>query len=116
MSARAERRRLERAQRRTHHAPDPDADYLTIAGWFQSLDDLKEAKRLSHDNVVDALGDRRTGPVQWRYATGPDAHRLLDQVAAGPKSDELGDHYRRLRAHLREWGGYIIVAMARGRR
>jgi hypothetical protein len=116
VSARAERRRHERAQRKRRHVPgalNPDAEYGVVAGWFQDMTDLDEAKQRAHDILLNLMGDQRTGPVQWVWFTGDeatDALRTLRQGAVG----EHADHYRRIGGHLREYGGYLLVTMAEG--
>lgn len=114
-NARAERRRSERAQKKRHHV-HPEGDYGTQPGWFATLDDLEEAKKLSHDLLIASMGDRRTGGVQWRYWTGDDATRVLRDytTTGGPWKADEWDILRRIRAHLREYGGYLIIAMAEG--
>lgn len=116
MSARAERRRQERAQRRP--ARHDDQDYGVQPGWCATLDDLEDAKSASHDLLIASMGARRTGPVEWRWWTGDEARRRLSTLWEGwenPTAYEA-DVLRRIGAHLREYGGYLIIAMAKGRK
>lgn len=114
MSARAERRRRERATRRP--ARHLDRDYGVQPGWFADLDALEEAKRGTHDLLIASMGDRRTGGVQWRWWTGEEATVQLTMLRGGwmNLTDYESDVLRRIAAHLREYGGYFIIAFAEG--
>lgn len=113
---RAERRRQQRAR----HAANVDVvlpgDYAVTVGWCSGVDDLDEARAKLHDSLIAMMGDQRSGPVEWRWWEGQAAHRNLDRLAAAAASADqpIRDHYRRVRAHLREWGGIVVVAMAPG--
>ena len=122
MSARAERRRHARGPRGPRHLHSPpelndDGIYGVQPGWFQSLDDLDHAKQSSHDALIATMGDRRTGGVQWRWWTGQEAHQVLAMLRTDKlevEDEHTANTYRRIAAHLREYGGYLIVAMAEG--
>lgn len=119
MSTRAERRRLARLEAKRARADEcgrivPEGDYAITAGWFGTLADLEKAKRQSHDILVEMMGDRRSGPVHWRWwESGDGADEALRVLSEAAAPHEL-DHYRRVRAHLREYGGFVIVALAKG--
>lgn len=115
-ASRAERRRLARHEaKRARRQFKPDADYGVQVGWFKTLADLPEARRSTHDSLVKSMGAMRTGPVQWRWATGKEAHDLLDSITENA-DEAAANYYRQVRAHLREWDGYVIVAAAEGKR
>lgn len=77
---------------------------------------IAEAKQTAHDYVVAALGDRRTGAVRWLVPETVEAsHELLDRLLDADSPQEWSDLIRRIRAHLREYGGVALVAMAPGR-
>lgn len=40
--------------------------------------DVREARRLTHDAVIDDLGDRRTSGVQWFEYEASESDRILD--------------------------------------
>lgn len=109
MSARAERRRQARAESKA----ECTVGYSIVAGWCASEAELDEAKKGTHDIVIGMAGDRRRGGVQWRIASGADATQILSQLRE-PQLDnelELNDYYRRIAAMLREFGGFLVVAM-----
>lgn len=95
----------------------------TIVGWCESEDQVEGLKRSTHDAVIRQLGAARRSGVAWRIAQGAGASDLLavlanpdDKAGHGPDvtSQELHDYYRRLRGLLREYGGFIVVAIAEG--
>ena len=97
-------------------APD---DEVAVQICWCSLERIDDAKAQTHDMVVERLGDRRTGAVSWIVAQSvDDAHRIVDDLvdpAHGPMSEGEANYYRQVRAHLREWGGTVVVAVAPGR-
>ena len=120
MSNRAHRR----PRRAKAHRFPADDDILLIPAWCREASDLDHVKQETHDRVIARLGDRRTGGVRWKIA-GPDqadAYAALDHLAKRPENpDDVAhsegwyEHIRRLRALVREYGGYIVIAMAPGR-
>lgn len=94
---------------------DPEGDYGTTAAWCADADDLEDAKRRTHDGLLGMMGDQRTGGVQWIIREGDAARALLGQLWQGA-DEELSTYYRQLRGHLREYGGYLVVAIAPGRK
>jgi hypothetical protein len=48
--------------------------------------------------------------VKWIIRTGDDATRVLGELHAGNPPEEISNHYRRIGAHLREYGGWLVVA------
>lgn len=116
--SRAERRRQERAERKqtARIRVNADGDYYGVqTAWFHTLADLEEAKKASHDALIEQMGDQRIGPVQWRWWTGDDAFAQLAVMRRGPLDPEQADYYRAIGEHLTKWGGYLIVAAAEGR-
>lgn len=109
---RAERRRAERAHAKRRRMHDEHCGVLF--GWCATKDDLPDARRQTHDLLIKLMGARRTGPVSWVWWTGDEAHQALDRAAEGELRTEHLANYRQLRAHLREWGGYIVLATAPG--
>lgn len=87
-----------------------------LIGWAHTEADLPEARQATHDQLISLMGAGRTGGVTWRQATGTDALSMLAAAAVDtPIDSELFDHYRRLRAMLREYGGWLVLASAPGR-
>lgn len=86
-----------------------------LVGWCAAEEDLPDARQGTHDALLKVMGDRRTGGVTWRHYTGDQANEVLDRLVVDEKRPELSDHYRRLRALLREYGGWLVVATAPGR-
>lgn len=89
-----------------------DINCAEMVGWCATEADIVNARKATHDALIAAVGDRRNGPVAWREATGADALALLNEIAVDPPSEEHGNYYRQLRGKLREFGGYIVVALA----
>lgn len=108
---RRHRKAAARQRRRAH-----EADYGVMVGWCKTEAELDEARRLLHDGVIDMMGARRRGAVTWRWETGDDADQLLAKLVQGTATGDQAilSHYRRVRAHLREYGGIVVVAMAPG--
>ncbi len=95
--------------------PGEDVGYSVLAGWCAGEGDLEEAKRATHDALLELMGDRRRGGVQWRICpAGEKADAAMAMLWEGGVAPELSDHYRRLEGHLREYGGILVVAMAKG--
>lgn len=92
-------------------------EYGMVAGWCAGTGELDAAKQATHDAVIEMLGDRRLGGVTWRIFDGPDeCNGALDQLQARAAQGPEADHYRRLRAMVREYGGFIVMAFALGDR
>lgn len=99
-----------RARRRARH----DENVGILIGWCATEDDLAETRQGTHDALIKLMGDRRTGGVSWRQLTGDDAREALSMLTRGEMRPELLDHYRHLRAFLREYGGWLVIATAPG--
>lgn len=118
--ARAARRRLDRAIAKGR-APAfdaekgnrlvPDRDYATSVGWAADEAALPEARQVTHDGLLRLLGGAKRGVVTWRQYTGEEADRALSQMKENADLDRF-EYYRRISGKLREFGGYLVVAMA----
>lgn len=88
-----------------------------LTGWCLDETDLPDARRKLHDALVGFMGDKRTGPVTWRWWSDSEAVDQLRKMRAGgiPRGADA-DQERRVAACLREYGGYLVVAMAPGKR
>lgn len=93
---------------------DPEG-FATIAGWCKSEEDLEECQHQAHDTLVAGMGENRVGPVRFSVSSGDEAQVMLTQLGEGNTNQAMLDHYRRLRAMLREYGGWIVVALAPAR-
>lgn len=94
---------------------DVDKDVGVLVAWCRGPEDLEDAKQQTHDGLIALMGDRRTGGVQWRICEGREqGEEALRVLRHGCTDQALLDLYRRHGAHLREWGGYLVVAMAEG--
>lgn len=100
---RAERRRAAR-----------ELQYGAVAGWCATAADLVDARRDSHDVLVELMGARRTGGVSWNEATGPAALELLAAVRHGAEDPRLVGYYDEIEHRLRDYGGWIVIAKAAG--
>jgi hypothetical protein len=99
--------------RYTPPSVDPTA---FVVGWCATEDEMDDAYRGTFLSLTDQLGDRQTSPVQWAHLSGDLATSALDEMQANPANTlKMFDHYRRLRASLREYGGYLVIAYAKGR-
>lgn len=113
--ARSHRRRQARTLRL------PDRWYGTAAGWCATEDDLPEARKQTHDTLISLMAERRVGAVQWRWWTGHEASealRLLSSDVEGHYGQitEHAAYYDQIAALLRDHGGFLVVAMAPGKR
>lgn len=84
-----------------------------IVGWAATVADLEDAKRQTHDAVIEMLGPARRGGVTWRISSGDQANAVLHDFLEDA-TPEQANHYRRVRGMLREYGGYVVVASAPG--
>lgn len=100
--------------RRRPRRPSPHQGVAIVAAWCQGDDDLPEARQQTHDKLCALMGDTRTSGVQWLWYRDEHATEALDRLQLEDDPPELSDYYRRIRAHLREYGGYLVVAMAEG--
>jgi len=112
---RAVTKRARLNQRKAQHPEaDLDQNWAIVAGWCAGEEELEKAKKLSHDAVIEQLGDRRTGGVQWNITWGLEATERLNMLTRDTSDEIALSHYRRLRALIREHGGGIVIAMAPG--
>lgn len=93
-----------------------EADYATMVAWCATEADLPETRRQTHDGLIALMGASRRGGIQWRQWTGSDASEALNGLWHDATPPDLADHYRRVAGHLREYGGWLVLAMARGDR
>lgn len=94
---------------------EPDADIGVQPGWYRSIEDRAEAQRSTHDSLIEQMGPARRGPVHWMHFDGIDEARpVLEAFVVGETDQHALDYIRQIRAHFREWGGYLVVAYARG--
>jgi hypothetical protein len=102
--------------RRLHsraRAVAPDEWYGVQPAWAADHEALPEARQQAHDLLLEQMGERRTGPVTFRTYEGRSAHSVLDVLATKYGHEGMAaDVIRRLRAHLREYGGFLVVATA----
>lgn len=73
---------------------------------------LAEARRLTHDRLIDGLGDRRRSGVRWREATGETAIKVVQEVEAKGVTEYLdggSGGYGGLIAFLRECPDAVLV-------
>jgi hypothetical protein len=112
MSRRAEYRRAARARARNHE----DDDVAIVAGWAADKTALAEARKGTHDAVINLLGRARRGGVEWRQLTGDDALNIIGELVANLDPDDVDghDHYARIEGLLRARGGWLVIASAPG--
>lgn len=85
--------------------------------WCKDEAAIPDARKQLHDNLIASMGDRRTGGVQWIWHTGQDAIDFLKAMLEGDgHAPGWNDYIRRLRAMLREYDGWIVAAVADGKR
>lgn len=97
-------------------------EVATVAGWC--LDDhLEEAKRATHDTLIEMLGDQRRSGVRWHVSNvRQGALRVVYKMIEECRADGVGDdepilqHYIKIRDMLTLHGGMLVVAMAEGTR
>ena len=105
------RQQRRKAQRRQHH--HNAQHHGVMVAWAASEADLPEARQQTHDRLIATMGDQRRGGVTWRQTTGDQAVETMAMLTEGATC-ELADYYRRIRAMLREHGGWVVVASAPG--
>lgn len=109
-NARAFRRRRELGP----HGRSDAIQTAWIPAWASTDEGaLEEAKKRTHDDLIAMLGDRRRSGVSWAIHEGDAAEKALGALwkDAAP---EMGDYLREIRRHLRQYGGFFVVAMAKG--
>lgn len=118
---RAARRRAHRAASQTYareHYLGLSDDFGCVAAWAAGDDVVDETRKRTHDTLVTLMGAARCGPVAWQHhaagTTSCDA--ALASLFLGAPSQEHSDSYRRIQGLLREEGGYLVIAMAPGRK
>lgn len=78
----------------------------TWCAWAADETVLDEAKRKTHHELVEMLGSRRRGPVEWRVYAMPAASTALHILSDQHGDDDLG----LARDLLNEYGGLLVVA------
>ena len=118
--ARAHHRRAERAARRaatglptTPGTMLPEGHYGVLPAWCFHRSDLPDARRMTHDALIESMGATRSGGVSWIDAHGDEAHRLLAELDKGA-SEAMAPYLAEVRHRLETEGGYVVVAMAPG--
>lgn len=101
-------RRIRRRCRSAGH----DTWFSVMVGWARSYDDLDLCQTQLHDKLIAMLGPKRRGPVTWIWRGGDQALALLDTLDRDDDEPELREHYARVRSHLEEHGGLVVVAKA----
>lgn len=89
-------------------------------GWCATKADIEDAKKMTHDTLIQLMGDTRDGPVSWLVTNGAEADKLLNDILASPdrapmRGSDTDSGWREVRAKLRADGGYLVIAMAPGR-
>lgn len=121
---RAENRRRQRALRkgRPHRERKaqskfelPEGDYAVQMGWVEDEDALEEGRMVTHDSLIDLMGDTRTGGVRWSWAEGVEALAMLDVLESNSTDPRWADYAAQIRGRLTTVGGWLVVAMAPGR-
>lgn len=109
---------LRRAVRATD--ADPRGYWETSTGWSPDEDGCEKVMVMTAKMVRERLGPRRTGEVQFTVVAGDQARAHLADLRSklvelkGPESEVMANHYRRIGAQLREYGGVVITALAPG--
>lgn len=99
------------AKRQSEDRPDPDATYAVQPAAVADADDeaaIQEARRQSHDALIEGLGDKRRSGVQWLQWNGLDAIEMLDKHL-----DDGRQEWQNLRRYLVDHPrGALVIAMA----
>ncbi len=92
-----------------------DDGFGVMVGWCATESDLEEAKQQTHDGLIKLMADRRRGGVHWRICqAGTDqAREALAKLFDGADV-ELADYYRQIAGMMREYGGFMVIALAEG--
>lgn len=121
---RAEQRRQARAERRHNHGRNPmppptgsahhGDGVACVTGWCADDDALPELRQKTHDTVISLLGANRRSGVRWHQYQDQAAYDHLEAMTVGCTDTALLELYRTCRGYLREYGGWIVTAMADG--
>lgn len=85
-----------------------------IVGWCD-VDHVEEAKKQTHDTLIELMGDTRTGGVSWRLIDDPLlALSQLDAMREGADEPHI-ELYDKVAGFIREHGGVLVIATAPGR-
>lgn len=109
-------RAFRRARRRElgGHGRPGRIETAWIPAWAGDEKALEEAKQETHDFLIETLGHARRSGVSWGiYEAGERAEKAMGELfeRADPA---MADVLRRIRGHLREYGGWLVVGMADG--
>lgn len=116
MSRRARLEALARQRAATNGGtPITDDAVAIVAGWCQADTDVDATKTITHDHLLELMGDRRRSGVTWRVYAGFDAVEAIDaMVRDSTGTVELRRYYRDIRSKLMALGGFLVLASARG--
>lgn len=82
--------------------------YLRFAGVADKDNDVdvREARRATHDAVIEDLGDKRTSGVTWSEYDAKEAGRILDELGLGGEAAGLKKYL------AASPDGCLVIAMA----
>lgn len=87
-------------------------DVATQVAWCDgSTDGIEEAKRETHDRLIENLGESRTGGVRW-WIGEPCSAAIVEHLMDGNADEALGNYYRQIAGLVREHGGVVVMAGA----
>ncbi len=121
---RAENRRRQRALHKGRTDRDrkarpkfevPQGNYAVQMGWVEDEDALEEGRMVTHDSLIELMGDTRTGGVHWSWAEGLDALAMLDVLERNNRDPRWADYAAQIRGRLTTVGGWLVVAIAPGK-
>lgn len=79
-------------------------------------DRLEDAKKQTHDTLIQLMGPTRTGGVTWRMFEGEAARKMIGRFLSLERDLVMMLHYRQIERHLTERGGIMVMATAPGSR
>lgn len=91
-----------------------ETTWAWVAAWAADEAALPEARTGTHDNLIALLGARRRGGVRWGQWTGAEAVAQLGQLQGEAYAPAVANYLRAIGGHLREYGGWLVVATAPG--
>lgn len=106
-----------KAARRRHAAELESAAEYTLTGWcgHRDRDSIEAIMANLRDTLEDLLGRRRLTHVVFVVKAGEEATAWISELRSDQDNEATANHYRRLGAMLREHGGCLITAMAKGK-
>jgi hypothetical protein len=87
---------------------------VTVA-WCSDEAELGETRQLTHDHLVELMGDTRAGPVHWQWYGEKAALETVGNLLANAwaaKDDPAAAEYATIMGLIAAEGGFLVIASA----